>query len=189
MKYQTAMLQWPENQQAFTLIHRDGTLGYKPHNVSPKGWMTMLLQEYRPLRPLKDNLLPIKFRDKYTDSMTFQGRTIHSAKNKPLLPGRGMGVGDSPSLKIIGDVDPSDIFQGSVGDCWLLSGISALAEFDGAVKKLFRKNKNLHQKPLDGPNTYIVTLWDLPTWREVDIVIDERLPAMPDGSGRLLASR
>ena len=78
--------------------------------------------------------------------------------------------------------------QGSVGDCWLLSAISALAEFDGAIKKLFRKTKNLDRLPLESPNTYTVTLWDLQTWKEVDIVMDERLAAKPDGSG-LLASK
>ena len=78
-----------------------------------------------------------------------------------------------------------------VGDCWLLSGISALAEFDGAIKKLFRKTKHLDMRPLDGPNMYTVTLWDLSTWKEVDIQVDERLCAAPEGSGQLqlLASK
>lgn len=76
-------------------------------------------------------------------------------------------MGDLPTLKIIGDVDPSDINQGSVGDCWLLSGISSLAEFDGAVKRLFRKTADLESLPLDGPNVYTITLWDLATWTEV----------------------
>ncbi len=100
-----------------------------------------------------------------------------------------MGIGDTPNLKLIGDVDPSDIHQGSVGDCWLLSAISALAEFDGAVKRLFRKTKNLDHRPFDGPNMYTITLWDISTWKEVDIEIDERLPLAGDGSGRLLASK
>ena len=100
-----------------------------------------------------------------------------------------MGVGDTPNLKLIGDVDPSDIKQGSVGNCWMLSGISSLAEFDGAVKKLFRKTPHLDKRPLDGPNMYTVTLWDLKTWKEVDIQVDERLCVMADGSRRLLASQ
>ncbi len=32
---------------------------------------------------------------------------------------------------------------------------------------------------------YTITLWDLPTWTEVDVVIDERLAARPDGTGLL----
>jgi hypothetical protein len=39
-----------------------------------------------------------------------EGRTLHAA-NAPYRPGRGDGVGDMPGLKIIGDVDPSDIKQ------------------------------------------------------------------------------
>ncbi|KAG7374260.1 calpain family cysteine protease [Nitzschia inconspicua] len=189
MMYQTKMIEWPTNQHQYTLIHRAGTVGYMPTGVSAKGWMTMLINHYERLPPMKDNILPSKFCDAYTDSMTHQGKQLHSSSNKPILPGRGMGVGDSPSLKIIGDVDPSDIHQGTVGDCWLLSGISSLAEFDGAIKRLFRKTSRLDERPLDTPNQYIVTLWDLSTWKEVDVVIDERLPVMADGSGRLLASK
>lgn len=189
MMYQADMDGWPKDQQQFSYIHRMGTLNYKPQGVSPTGWMNLKLWNYEALPPLKDDVLPAKFRDKYTDAMTHCRRKLHTHKNKPVLPGRGMGVCDSPLVKIIGDVDPSDIHQGMVGDCWLLSAISALAEFDGAIKKLFRKTQNLERRPLDGPNRYTVTLWDLPTWKEVDIVVDERLAVAPDGSGRLLASR
>jgi Calpain family cysteine protease len=189
MMYQTKMKEWPSAQHQYTLIHRAGTEGYMPTGVSTSGWMTMLMNSYERLPPMPNNILPSKYCDAYTDSMTHQGRKLHSTKNKPILPGRGMGIGDAPNLKLIGNVDPSDIYQGSVGDCWLLSGISALAEFDGAITKLFRKTAKLEQRPLDTPNQYIVSLWDLTTWKEVDVVIDERLPVMADGSGRLLASK
>lgn len=180
--YQKSMVteSWPAANHKYTLIHREGTENYKPQGTSPSGWMTILLQEYQHLPPFPKDILPAKFRDQYIDDMTFQKRKLHT-KNKPIMPGRGMGCGDTPLLKIIGDVDPSDISQGQVGNCWMLSGISSLAEFDGAIKKLFRKTKNREQMPREGPNTYTVTLWDLKTWTEVDIEIDERLACAPDG--------
>jgi Calpain family cysteine protease len=188
MAYKTDIVSWPPDRQQFTLYHREGTEKLAPR-IDPNGWMTVLLLVYEHLPPFKEDVLPTKNRDKYTDAMVHKGRKIHDNKNfKPLLPGRGMGCCDTPLCKIIGDVDPSDIHQGQVGDCWLLSAISALAEFDGAVKKLFRKTKNLDKMPLPGPNQYIVTLTDLATWKEVDIIIDERLAVAPDGSG-LLASK
>jgi len=182
MKYQAG-------GRKYTYIHRAGTTGYKPKGLDPSGWCTLLLHEYQRLPSFTDNALPTEHRDEYTDHMTHNGVLLHTNGNKPILPGRGMGVGDIPELKIIGDVDPSDIHQGSVGDCWLLSGISSLAEFDGAIKKLFRKTKHLEMRPMDRPNMYTITLWDLSCWKEVDIVVDESLPAMADGSGRLLASK
>ena len=61
-----------------------------------------------------------------------------------------------------------------MGNCWLLSAISGLAEFDGALKKLFRKTKYLDKMPFDDGrvNFYTISLYDLDTWEEVDYVID-----------------
>lgn len=169
MIYQTNMVtdNWPANQCQFVLQHREGTVNYAPKGISPDGQQTILMHEYECLPPFPNNDLPMKYRDKWTDNMTHNGQLIHTQDRKPILPGRGMGVCDEPNLKIIGDVDPSDIHQGGVGNCWLLSGISALAEFDGAIKKLFRKTKNFDQRPLDEANMYTITLWDLATWKEV----------------------
>merc|ERR1712012_196815 len=75
--------------------------------------------------------------------------------------------------------------MGSVGDCWLLSAISALAEFDGGIHVLFKKTENIHEKPCDEPSSYTVTLYDLATWEPVDVVIDESLCSKADGSGLL----
>ena len=110
--------------------------------------------------------------------------------NPPLQPGRGMGCADIPGLKIIGDVDPNDVHQGQVGNCWLLSAISALAEFDGAVHKLFANTPGgIENMPRAGPNKYHVTLYDLRTWEPVDVVVDERLAANANRSGELLGAR
>mmetsp|Transcript_18762 Transcript_18762/g.38851 ORF Transcript_18762/g.38851 Transcript_18762/m.38851 type:complete len:536 (-) Transcript_18762:355-1962(-) len=182
------------HKQTYSLIHRKGTMGW-PRNVKPPGEMgkwTLYTQDYHALPRFPNNEYPLEHRDAYTDSMTFRKQVLHTSDKKPLLPGRGMGCCDTPLIKIIGDVDPSDIYQGSVGDCWMLSAISALAEFDGAVKRLFRKTTRLDERPLrDGsPNTYVVTLWDLTTWTEKDIVLDERLAASHDvGSKQVLAAK
>ncbi|KAL3921073.1 MAG: hypothetical protein SGILL_002941, partial [Bacillariaceae sp.] len=191
MFYPTEMLQWPVNEQQYTMIYRDGTTGLKPKGVTKKGKVTFLMHKYQPLPSLDNNLLPKKFRDKYTDSMKYRGKTLVTKSNPPLLPGRGTGLVDDPTLKIIGIVDPSDIAQGQCGNCWLLSGIASLADFDGAIRRLFRKTKDLDKMPyVDGrPNIYTITLYDLRTWNEVDIVVDERLPVRTDGSGRLFGAK
>lgn len=178
MTYQANSRSWPSNEQEYYMIERKGTSQLWPENPG-EGWMAVLLLEYQHLPTFPNNEYPREFRDAYTDEMRHNGVKIHSDTVKPICPGRGQGCCDSPLIKVIGDIDPSDIKQGQVGCCWLLSAISAIAEFDGAVKKLFRKTPDIHLMPKPTPNTYIVTLWDLPTWTEVDIVIDERLAANP----------
>jgi len=181
MIYQTNMVtdRWPANQCQYVLVHRKGTTNYAPKNVSPDGNQTILMFEYERLSPFPGNVLPKQYRDKWTDTMTFQGQMVHTEYRLPIMPGRGMGVCDEPNLKIIGDVDPSDIHQGAVGNCWLLSGISALAEFDGAIKKIFRKTKKLDQRPFNEPNMYTLTLWDLATWKEVGMLISRFFRVLP----------
>jgi hypothetical protein len=112
MIYQNSMLTnpaWTEDQQKYTYIHREGSVGYRPQGVSPNGWMTLFMQEYQRLPPFPSDELPKQHRDKYTD--TVLARWNGKKLEKPFLPGRGMGVGDAPNLKIIGDVDPSDVNQ------------------------------------------------------------------------------
>ena len=122
--------------------------------------------------------------------MNYKGYKLHDpVNNPPLQPGRGMGCADIPGLKIIGDVDPNDVHQGQVGNCWLLSAISALAEFDGAVHKLFANTPGgIEDMPREGPNEYHVTLYDLSTWEPVDVVVDERLAANAQNPGKLLGA-
>lgn len=190
--YQTDALDWPRTKQKYTLIHRKGTERFRFKYPTPDGWMSLLVNEYNHLPEFENNILPEQYRDQYTDTVLSEWtykKNIHSNGNLPLLPGRGMGIGDKPSLKIIGDVYPEDVVQGFVGNCWMLSGIASLAEFDGAIRRLFRKTPNLDQMPTPEPNLYTVTLWDLETWTEKDIVVDERLCAHPDKSGRLLGAK
>ena len=176
--YQTSMLDWPTNQQKYTRISRKGTKGYHPTGCSADGWMTALIAEYQRLPP---DLRLGRVADDFTDRANFSGYRLHHSENPPLCPGRGQGVADIPSLKIIGDIDPSDIAQGAVGDCWLLSAISSLAEFDGAIRRLFKHTRGVESMPRDGPNQYTVTLYDLKTWRPVDVTVDERLCAKAEG--------
>ena len=172
--YQTEMTSWPEAEQKYNLLERAGTQGFGPIDVDEGGWMTMVLAKYMVLPELADDAL---VRDAYTDSMSYGGQALTSA----LSPGRGHGVGDMPSLKLIDKfADPQDVRQGAVGDCWLLSGLSSFAEFEGAVRRLFRKTEGLDRLPLEGANQYVITLWDLSTWSEVDVVVDERLLCRPD---------
>lgn len=191
-----AMHYWPGQQQEneFTYILRGATVGYEPKDIRTDGGGRFVIWRhmYNRLEAFKENILPVKSRDKYTDSMTFGSKKLHT-KNKPLLPGRGMGVGDEANMELIGDfAQPSHVRQGAcVGDCWLLSAIASLADFDWAVKRLFRKTvrPSAQDCPQDAPNQYVVTLWDLKTWKEVDVVVDERLPVRSDGSGYLLGAK
>ena len=45
---------------------------------------------------------------------------------------------DNKQCKFISnDITPSDVVQGNIGDCWLMSSLSCLAEFHGPLHNLF----------------------------------------------------
>jgi len=171
LMHQTSMKDWPSDQQQYTLVER------KKQRIvvtpAPGGGFTYVEGKYQCLPPVEVH------HDSYTDSLSYQGASCSQGKQ----PGRGQGVADVPTLNVIKDVDPNDVLQGGVGDCWLLSAMSALAEFGGGVKTLFRKTPGIESMPNEKENKYIVTLYDLKTWEPVDIEIDERLAGSASGSG------
>ncbi len=69
-------------------------------------------------------------------------------------------------------ITPSDICQGMLGDCWLLSAISCLAEFPGVLENLFA------EKVYSYRGKYSVKLFDPQindfTW----LTIDDRFPCL-----------
>ena len=53
---------------------------------------------------------------------------------------RGQGLWDTNEHhSLFGSVDPHDLVQGDVGNCWLISAFSAAAEFPQAVRALIKQ--------------------------------------------------
>ena len=82
---------------------------------------------------------------------------------------RGDAAEAAPSL-FDGDICPGDVAQGTLGDCWLLSSISSLAEFPGAVRAIFQED-NLQS---DGRYTVRIFAKREATW--MDVVVDDFFP-------------
>eukprot|EP00927_Polykrikos_kofoidii_P054538 TRINITY_DN48948_c0_g1_i1.p1 TRINITY_DN48948_c0_g1~~TRINITY_DN48948_c0_g1_i1.p1 ORF type:complete len:1175 (+),score=100.56 TRINITY_DN48948_c0_g1_i1:103-3627(+) len=178
LMHRTEMISWPKEKQQYKLVKRTGS-GLSVNSL-PNGPCTYVSAKYFALER-SVQVLP----DAYTDIISVRGFRGNALSNF-VLPGRGMGGADVPSIKIIGDIDPSDVVQGRVGNRWLMSAISALSEYNGAVTRLFRKTPDLQHLPMDSSNSYTVTLYDLPTWAPVDIIVDERLFCEPGGGNGLL---
>ncbi|CAE7800651.1 DEK1 [Symbiodinium sp. CCMP2592] len=76
---------------------------------------------------------------------------------KPLFPEDGM-------------IDPATLMQGALGDCWLISAISTMAEYPDSIRNLFitKEHNEIGQ--------YVVRLWsqELSSW--VRVKVDSFMP-------------
>lgn len=72
-------------------------------------------------------------------------------------------------------IEPSDVRQGSLGDCWLMSSFAALAEFPELIKNAFKENE------VSKDGSYTCRLYDVETKRFVEVKIDDTLPCKPGG--------
>lgn len=69
-----------------------------------------------------------------------------------------------------GGISPTDISQGELGNCWLLSAIACLAEFPGAVQRVFVT------KEYSVLGKYTVNIFDRPKNKWVKVTIDDCFP-------------
>lgn len=74
----------------------------------------------------------------------------------------------NPKIKLFDNIKPDVLKQGALGDCYLLSGIAALAEVPEFLKRL------IYPQELSKEGIYAVTLCDSGAWKTV--VIDDYVP-------------
>lgn len=74
-----------------------------------------------------------------------------------------------------GKIEPGDICQGQLGDCWLMSACACLANQDGAVQQVFLT------KEYTAYGKYTVKLWDAPNSKWKHIAVDDYIPVGADG--------
>ena len=74
-----------------------------------------------------------------------------------------------------GKIEPGDILQGALGDCWFLCAIACLAEFPTLVEDLFPADS----KKYNPSGKYNVRLCEAGSWET--ITIDDFIPCYPEG--------
>lgn len=91
-------------------------------------------------------------------------------------------VETTPSLWGTDGVRPAAIKQGSLGDCWLLASIAAIAENGDRIKKIFN---GLTAWPSTGE--FELNLWAY--GNPVRVTIDDKIPATINSTGTALSPR
>ena len=113
----------------------------------------------------------------HADGVTDVWREVVWRRPSEILE-RNDSVPSGAAAKVFdGSIEPDDICQGELGDCYLLSALSVLAEWDGSVERLF-----VADKQSDAHGIYVVRLCVRGHWRE--IILDEMVPCFPDSQSR-----
>ena len=91
----------------YTLFLRGMGVSAKPTG----GAFTLMQASYKAFGPAK-----------FTDTVSGTSAYLSYAGQRYDLKriGRGEGVCDLPGLKLFGDIDPADLVQGGVGNCWVI---------------------------------------------------------------------
>lgn len=77
-------------------------------------------------------------------------------------------------IELFNGIDPNDIMQGALGDCWLLSAISAIAEFPSFVEDNLFVTKEM--SPI---GKYELRIYDASLGRFKVVTVDDQIPCGP----------
>jgi len=83
-------------------------------------------------------------------------------------------VSADEEVKLFDSVEPNDVLQGALGDCWLLCALSAVAEFPRFVEDRLFETKAFSE---DG--CYRLRFYDASTWSWIRVQVDDFVPCAP----------
>lgn len=97
----------------------------------------------------------------------------HPPEWKGIVFKRATEFMDPSQVRVFRDIDPNDIRQGKLGDCYLLCSLSVLAEREKLIKRLFITEE------ANEVGCYAVWLNDNGAWKS--IVVDDYFPCTVNG--------
>uniref|UniRef100_A0A0G4IAI3 Calpain catalytic domain-containing protein n=1 Tax=Chromera velia CCMP2878 TaxID=1169474 RepID=A0A0G4IAI3_9ALVE len=81
--------------------------------------------------------------------------------------------GDTRMNKLFDEINPADLRQGQLGNCWLIAALACVAEFPGKIENLFET------KRFSREGKYAIRLYDVAIGQWVTLVIDDFIPCLP----------
>jgi len=83
--------------------------------------------------------------------------------------------------KLFDGIEPADIMQGSLGDCWLLAALAGIAEYPTFIKdKIFVAGPSGDDRNgVSEDGKYVLRLFDFHNVRFVNVEIDDWIPCRP----------
>ena len=89
---------------------------------------------------------------------------------KELIWCRPKKIFQTENYRLFDDISPNDIIQGQLGNCYFLSSVAAIAEYQHRIKRLFLKDTK------SSIGCYSVALNICGEWRE--ILVDDQFPCL-----------
>jgi len=86
---------------------------------------------------------------------------------------KGEPTNEGRMLLFEGSIDPGDVVQGQVGNCWLMAGMACLAEYPGAIQKAFVTREH------NARGKYRIRLYDAKAGKFTIVTVDDRIPCKP----------
>lgn len=76
-------------------------------------------------------------------------------------------------MVLFSGIEPNDIMQGCIGDCWLLAAFASVAEFPNYIKTKIFKTKKISKI-----GKYEINLFDCSKNKWITVTLDDRIPCM-----------
>ena len=89
----------------------------------------------------------------------------------------GVAKTQKGGMKLFRGIEPNDVCQGSLGDCWLVGAMAGLAEYPSAVRNCFLNTE------ANDRGKYTVRLWCGRNERWELVTVDDSFPAQTNKAG------